>query len=66
MTTLRDNMELLATAGCSGSNCPTVYRQDEDTLVIQGFEAEQLFTTKLPDGETAVSVPLALIRDLKL
>lgn len=57
-------MQILAKINCSGKNCPTVYRKDEETLVIQGYVADNLFVTGLPDGEQAVEIPVALLRDL--
>lgn len=61
-----DGLEVLAaSAGCSGKSCPTIYRKDEDTLIVQGYSSDNLFSTDLPDGESAVAIPIALLRDLK-
>lgn len=66
MATFIDGMEVVAhTAPCSGRNCPTIYRKDDDTYVVQGYEADALFSEPLPDGERAVSIPAALIEQLK-
>lgn len=59
-------MRVLAKVGCEGKNCPTIYMKDDETLVIQGYVADNLFSTDLPDGEQAVEIPLSLIRDLGL
>lgn len=48
-------------AGCDGKSCPTVYRKDEETYVVQGYDAAGLFTEELPSGELAVSVPAELL-----
>ena len=57
-------MKVLAKIGCEGSNCPTVYQKDDETLVIQGFIADGLFKDGLPDGEQAVEIPIALLKEL--
>lgn len=59
-------MKILATASCAGKKCPTVYMKDDETLVVQGYVADNLFVEGLPDGEQAVEIPMSLIRDLKL
>lgn len=59
-------MTLMSTMGCGGKSCPTVYRKDEETLVIQGYKADHMFVTELPDGEQAVAVPISLIKELDL
>lgn len=44
--------------------CPTLYATDRDTFVIQGWKVtdpEALGTLDLPDHETAVEVPRALL-----
>lgn len=48
-------------AGCDGKNCPTIYQKDEETYVVQGYDAEGLFTEELPSGERAVTIPAELI-----
>ena len=57
-------MRVLAKVNCEGKNCPTIYQKDDDTLVIQGYIADNLFTEALPDGEQAVEIPLSLLREL--
>lgn len=59
-------MKQLAKVNCASKNCPTVYQKDDETLVIQGYIADNLFTEALPDGEQAVEIPMSLLRDLKL
>jgi len=51
--------------GCGGGNCPTVYGFSGDELLIQGFEAGHHFEGSfIPDGETVVRIPKALLRQL--
>jgi hypothetical protein len=50
-----------------GGNSPTLYDTDEDMYVVQGWtvdDQETLEQLGLPDGETAVIVPKALMRHL--
>jgi hypothetical protein len=50
-----------------GGNSPTLYDTDQDMYLIQGWtveDQETLSQLALPDGETAVVVPKALMRHL--
>jgi hypothetical protein len=50
-----------------GGNSPTLYDTDEDMYLIQGWtvdDEETLAQLRLPEGETAVIVPKALMRHL--
>lgn len=50
-----------------GGNSPTLFDTDEDMYVIQGWTVEDpgaLAQLRLPEGETAVIVPKALMRHL--
>ncbi len=50
-----------------GGNSPTLFDTDEDMYVIQGWTIDDPATLSqltLPDGETAVIVPKALMRHL--
>jgi hypothetical protein len=49
-----------------GGNSPTLYDTDEDMYVIQGWTIDQetLSQLRLPDGETAVIIPKALMKHL--
>jgi hypothetical protein len=50
-------MQLLAGA-CRDSTCPTVYLDDDGSLVVQGYEVE---SGELPAGERQVRVPASLL-----
>lgn len=58
-------MRLTRLRGCAdGRTCPTVYRTDRDTAIVQGdvvTDPEALAQMDLPEGETAVEVPLSLL-----
>lgn len=59
-------LTVLASSNCSGKNCPTIYRKDDDTIVVQGYVADNLFATELPAGERAVAIPVSLLKGLEL
>ncbi len=53
------------TTSCGNGGCPTVYEVDDDTFVIQGYEANQMFESGfVPAGENVVRIPKGLIRQL--
>jgi hypothetical protein len=60
MTTVR--LDLVSKL-CSADNCPTIYRTDRGTLVVQGYaiNATEAGLT-LPQGELLVEIPLDLLR----
>jgi hypothetical protein len=50
-----------------GGNSPTLFDTDEDMYVIQGWtidDPDTLAQLRLPEGETAVIIPKALMRHL--
>ena len=52
---------------CENGTCPTIYATDTGELVVQGYKVddpEALATMGLPDTETAVRIPMELIRRL--
>lgn len=52
---------------CESGPCPTVYSTDTGEFIVQGFRVEDpeaLATMGLPDTETAVRIPVELIRRL--
>jgi hypothetical protein len=55
-------MELSRISGgdCGNGDCPTIYRTDRGTLVIQGYRLADIRT---PDGETVVEIPVKLLRE---
>ncbi len=61
-----DGMKLTHLGTESGDNgCPALYITDRDTYVIQGWrvlDAEALAALDIPDNETAIEVPRALLR----
>lgn len=60
-------LEFLGTTS-GGGNCPNLYRTDHGTYVVQGekvTDPEALATLRergLPDHETVVEIPAALLR----
>ena len=66
---VREDMKLTQLASsCEDGPCPTVWAIDgTDHVIIQGFtvdDAEALESMRLPDSETAVRIPMALLRQV--
>ena len=52
----------LVTTLCGGGTCPTVYRTDRNTLVIQGYTVTaDRAGLDLPAGEQLVEIPVELL-----
>jgi hypothetical protein len=52
-------------ASCSSGSCPTLYRTNRDTLVVQGYAVTAADAgVDLPAGELLVEIPLDLIAQL--
>jgi hypothetical protein len=58
-------MQLIHLGTSSGKDgCPSVYATDRGTFVVQGWrllDAEALAQLEMPDHETAVEIPAALL-----
>lgn len=51
-------------AGCAGKHCPTIYRSDRGTIVVQGYRITEHLSIDIPEGESAVEIPADLIKHL--
>jgi hypothetical protein len=52
----------LVTSLCGVGSCPTIYRTDRDTLVVQGYTVTaDSVNIDLPAGEQLVEIPMELI-----
>ena len=52
----------LVTTLCGGGSCPTVYRTDRNTLVVQGYTVTaESAGVDLPAGEQLVEIPAELL-----
>ncbi|HET8657656.1 MAG TPA: hypothetical protein VFM55_01505 [Micromonosporaceae bacterium] len=57
-------LELVAGIPCGAGECPTVYRTDRGTLVVQGYTFQPAHAgIDLPPGEQMVEVPFELLAD---
>lgn len=55
------SLEVLASSCASGA-CPTVYRTDSGSLVVQGYTVSaERAGIDLPDGEMLVEIPAELL-----
>ncbi len=60
MTTPKVTLELVISQ-CGMGECPTVYRTDRGTLVVQGYTFDPADAgVTLPDGELMVEIPAEL------
>ena len=58
-------LTLVATI-CGGGTCPTVYRTDRDTYVVQGYVVTaETAGVDLPAGEQLVEIPRELLEALQ-
>jgi hypothetical protein len=49
---------------CGGGSCPTVYKTDRDTFVVQGYVvAPEVAGVDVPSGEQLVEIPMALLAE---
>jgi hypothetical protein len=49
---------------CGGGSCPTVYKTDRDTFVVQGYVvAPEAAGVDVPSGEQLVEIPMALLAE---
>jgi len=52
----------VVTSLCGNGSCPTVYRTDRGTLVVQGYTVTpQNAGIDVPDGEQLVEIPADLL-----
>jgi hypothetical protein len=52
----------LVTTACGSTTCPSVYRSDRGTLVIQGYAVDATNAgVELPAGELLVEIPVELL-----
>ena len=52
----------LVTSSCESGACPTVYRSDRGTLVVQGYTVTSPQAgLDLPSGEQLVEIPIDLL-----
>lgn len=58
---------VIATSGCQGGSCPTVYAAEElrGDVYVQGFEVDADTAERLgvPVGESVVRVPLHVLKE---
>ena len=56
-------LELVNTL-CGSTSCPTIYRSNQGTLVVQGYTVSAANVgLDLPDGERLVEIPAELLAE---
>ena len=54
-------LQLIAKS-CASGGCPTIYKSDHGTLIIQGYAVSAAQAgLELPDGELLVEIPVDLL-----
>jgi hypothetical protein len=50
---------------CASSTCPTFYKTDKGTIVVQGYKisSKDRKGIELPDSEDIVELPLSFVQD---
>jgi hypothetical protein len=49
---------------CGGGSCPTVYRTNRGTLVVQGYAVDpEQAGIDVPDGERLIEIPADLFQE---
>ena len=49
-------------SSCTSGDCPTVYRTDRGTLIVQGYDVDAGSAgVALPQGENLVEIPVELL-----
>src|SRR5687768_15080988 len=52
-------------SSCTSGTCPTVYRSDRGTLIVQGYIVDpEAAGVSLPEGEKLVEIPIDLLRSV--
>ncbi|GAA4588093.1 hypothetical protein GCM10023107_08190 [Actinoplanes octamycinicus] len=60
-----NNMSLQVVASsCTAGSCPTIYRTDSGSVVVQGyFVPAERTGVEVPDGEMLVEIPAELLAE---
>ncbi|BCJ55622.1 hypothetical protein Asp14428_70970 [Actinoplanes sp. NBRC 14428] len=54
----------LVTTHCGSNTCPTIYRSDRGTVVVQGYSVSAARAgVEVPDGELLVEIPPELLAE---
>jgi hypothetical protein len=48
---------------CASGSCPTIYRTDRGTLLVQGYTVADGSGITLADGEVVVEIPVELLAE---
>lgn len=60
-------LQFVRTTSPTQNTCPTLFRTDRGTVVVQGYvvtDAEALSQMDIPEGETCVKVPIELLAEV--
>jgi hypothetical protein len=58
----KSDLQVVASS-CNAGSCPTIYRTDRGTLVVQGYVVTGATGVELSDGEMLVEIPAELLAE---
>ncbi|WP_371783899.1 hypothetical protein [Streptosporangium subroseum] len=61
-------LQFVRSTSPTNNTCPTLFTTDRETVIVQGYvvtDPEALSQMDIPEGETCVEVPLALLEELR-
>ncbi|WP_204046421.1 hypothetical protein [Acrocarpospora phusangensis] len=61
-------LTFIRTTSPTANTCPTLFKTDRGTVIVQGYvvtDEEALSQMNIPEGETAVEVPMELLEELR-
>ena len=61
-------LQFVRSTSPTNNTCPTLFTTDRGTVIVQGYvvtDAEALAQMDIPEGETCVEVPVALLEELR-
>lgn len=57
-------LERVAGPHCAGSTCPTIYKSDRGTIVVQGYIVDEPHNAMLGTNESLVEIPADLLAEM--
>jgi RNase P/RNase MRP subunit p29 len=57
-------LEQISGPHCVGKSCPTIYKSDRGTIVVQGYVVDEPHNAVLAANESLVEIPAALLAEM--
>ncbi|GAA0916415.1 hypothetical protein [Nonomuraea longicatena] len=61
-------LQFVRSTSPTNNTCPTLFTTDRGTVIVQGYvvvDPEALSQMDIPEGETCVEVPMALLEEMR-